>query len=256
MELGVWPVIDEPVELTDVTSAVGRIIATATSGAQSARKRHFSLLLTTRPRMMCNLSAMAAGRRRCQWSGTDPLYVEYHDEEWGVPVTDDLKLFEFLVLEGAQAGLSWITILRKRNAYRAAFDEFDPARVARYGKREIARLLEDPGIVRNRLKVESAVRNARAFLEVQQEFGSFSDYQWQFVGGRPRQNQFETMADIPASTPESVAFSKDLKQRGFNFVGPTIMYAHMQAVGMVNDHEVGCFRHSQVRRAAKRFKVQ
>jgi DNA-3-methyladenine glycosylase I len=188
-------------------------------------------------------------KTRCGWCGTDALYVAYHDHEWGVPVHDDRKLFEFLVLEGAQAGLSWITILRKREAYRRAFAGFDPKRVARFDARKIQSLLKDPGIVRNRLKVASAVKNARAFLAVQEEFGSFDRYQWQFVDGRPLQNRCKSLRDIPARTAVSDAFSKDLKRRGFTFVGSTIIYAHMQAVGMVNDHVVGCFRHTQVKKA-------
>lgn len=180
---------------------------------------------------------------RCEWAGTDPLYVDYHDREWGVPVHDDQRLFEFLILEGAQAGLSWITILRKRENYRRAFAGFDPVRVARFDRRKVERLLKDAGIVRNRLKIESAIRNARAFLDVQEAFGSFDAYQWQFVDGRPRRNRWRTMAEIPAHTPESDALSRDLKQRGFSFVGSTICYAHMQAVGMVNDHVTSCFRH-------------
>ena len=187
-----------------------------------------------------------ASRNRCGWAGTDPIYVGYHDEEWGVPVYDDRQLFEFLVLEGAQAGLSWITILKKRDAYRKAFDRFDPKKVARYDARRVAKLLADPGIVRNRLKIESAVKNARAFLEVQEEFGSFSDYQWRFVEGRPLVNRYRSLKEIPPRTPISDAFSKDLKQRGFGFVGSTIIYAHMQAVGMVNDHVIDCFRHTKV----------
>jgi DNA-3-methyladenine glycosylase I len=184
--------------------------------------------------------------KRCTWCGDDPLYVAYHDEEWGGPVHIDQKLFEFLVLEGAQAGLSWLTILRRRQGYRKAFSGFDPQKVARYDKRKIERLLADPGIIRNRLKVHSAVRNARAFLQVQKEFGSFAVYQWRFVGGRPRLNKRRRDADIPARTPQSDAFSKDLKKRGFNFVGSTIVYAHMQAVGMVNDHLVSCFRYREL----------
>ena len=183
---------------------------------------------------------------RCDWATTDPSYVAYHDTEWGVPEHDDVKLFEFLILEGAQAGLSWITILRKRENYRAAFDQFDPAKVALYGEGDIARLLEDEGIVRNRLKVRSAVRNAQAFLNIQEEFGSFDKYGWAFVDGSPQPNRVATMSEIPASTPASIAFSKDLKSRGFNFIGPTIIYAYMQAVGMVNDHIVSCFRHVEV----------
>jgi len=186
--------------------------------------------------------------KRCAWSGADPLYVAYHDEEWGVPVHDDRVLFEFLILEGAQAGLSWITILRKRDAYRRAFDRFDPRKVARYDKRKVAALLADSGIVRNRAKIESAIKNAKAFLDVQEEFGSFDAYQWRFVDGRPVQNRRRTMGDIPARSPESDALSKDLKSRGFTFVGSTIIYAHMQAVGMVNDHVVDCFRHREIAR--------
>jgi DNA-3-methyladenine glycosylase I len=185
-------------------------------------------------------------KKRCAWAGTDPLYVAYHDEEWGVPVHDDRVLFEFLVLEGAQAGLSWITILRKRAAYRRAFDRFDPRKVARYDKRKVSSLLADAGIVRNRAKIESAIKNAKAFLEVQSEFGSFAAYQWRFVDGRPIENRRRSIRDVPARTPESDALSKDLKSRGFSFVGSTIIYAHMQAVGMVNDHVVGCFRRRQV----------
>jgi DNA-3-methyladenine glycosylase I len=187
-------------------------------------------------------------KKRCAWSGTDPLYVAYHDEEWGVPLHDDRLLFEFLILEGAQAGLSWSTILRKRDAYRRAFDRFDPRKVAHYDKRKIAALLADAGIVRNRAKIESAIKNAKAFLEVQAEFGSFDAYQWRFVEGRAIQNRRRAVGDIPARTPESDAMSKDLKSRGFTFVGSTIIYAHMQAVGMVNDHVVDCFRHREVAR--------
>jgi len=189
------------------------------------------------------LSAKIAAKPRCAWCGTDPLYVRYHDEEWGVPVHDDRKHFEFLILEGAQAGLSWITILRKREGYREAFAGFDPERVARFGKREFARLLKNPGIVRNRLKIEGAAKNARAFLAIQNEFGSFDDYVWRFVGGRPIQNRRSTMRQIPARTAESDALSKELKKRGFTFVGSTIIYAHMQATGLVNDHVVDCHRY-------------
>jgi len=197
---------------------------------------------------------MPAARRtntakpRCAWCGTDPLYVRYHDQEWGVPVHDERKHFEFLILEGAQAGLSWITILRKRENYREAFAGFDPARVARFGQREVARLLKNPGIVRNRLKIESTVKNARAFLDLQDEFDGFDNYVWRFVGGRPIRNRWKSMKQIPARTAESDALSKDLKQRGFSFVGSTIIYAHMQAVGMVNDHVTGCFRYKQLTR--------
>src|SRR5262245_58266870 len=192
---------------------------------------------------------------RCGWCGTEPLYVRYHDEEWGVPVQDDGKLFEFLILEGAQAGLSWLTILRKRDAYREAFASFDPERVARFDARKVAQLLRNPGIVRNRLKVASAIGNARAFLRVQDEFGSFAADQWRFVGGRPRQNRPRALKEVPARTDESDALSKDLKRRGFGFVGSTIIYAHMQAVGMVNDHVVGCFRQRQVAGLAREFVV-
>ena len=182
---------------------------------------------------------------RCPWAGSDPLYVAYHDQEWGAPVHDDRTLFEFLILEGAQAGLSWSTILKKRDAYRAAFDGFDPARVAAYDDARIAELLANPGIVRNRLKIHAAVRNARAFLAVQAEFGSFDAYIWGFVGGRPRQNAWHTLGEIPAETAESRAMSKDLQRRGFTFAGPTICYAFMQAVGMVNDHVVDCYRYGE-----------
>ena len=183
---------------------------------------------------------------RCAWAkGVDGLYARYHDTEWGVPVHEDRKLFEFLLLEGAQAGLSCATILRKREAYRAGFAGFDPDRVARFGRRETARLLRNPGIVRNRLKVEAAVSNARAFLGVQEEFGSFDRYLWSFVGGKPIQNRRKKLRDIPPTTRESDALSRDLKNRGFKFVGSTIMYAHMQATGMVNDHLVSCFRYRE-----------
>ncbi len=184
--------------------------------------------------------------KRCVWAGSDPLYCAYHDEEWGVPLHDDRALFEFLILEGAQAGLSWITILRKRPAYRAAFDQFDAARIARYGTGKIELLMQDAGIVRNRLKIEAAVTNARKFLEVQAEFGSFDAYLWRFVEGEPRQNRWRSHAEIPAQTRESDAMSKELKRRGFKFVGSTICYAYMQAVGMVNDHTMDCFRHKEL----------
>ena len=179
--------------------------------------------------------------RRCDWATTE-LGIAYHDSEWGVPQHDDRRLFEFLILEGAQAGLSWETILRKREAYRRAFDDFDPARVARYDRRKIAKLLADPGIVRNRLKIDSAVQNAQAFLQVQQEFGTFDCYVWRFVDGSPIRNRWKQMSQVPAKTAQSDAMSKDLRQRGFNFVGSTICYAFMQAVGMVDDHLVTCFR--------------
>jgi DNA-3-methyladenine glycosylase I len=189
---------------------------------------------------------------RCDWATNDPLYVAYHDEEWGVPVWDDDRLFEFLVLEGAQAGLSWLTILRKREGYRRAFAGFQARRVARYDADKIAALIENPAIVRNRAKIESAVGNARAFLEVAKEFGSFAAYQWQFVGNRPIQNKFTQTAELPTHTEISDAFSKDLKRRGFKFVGSTIIYAHMQAVGMVNDHLTTCHRYRVVSKLAKR----
>jgi DNA-3-methyladenine glycosylase I len=185
-------------------------------------------------------------RHRCAWCGDDPLYVAYHDLEWGVPVREDRTLFEFLILEGAQAGLSWSTILKKREGYRRAFAGFDPAEVARYDEHRVTELLANPEIVRNRLKVESAVSNARAFLEVQREWGSFADFVWSFVDGRPIQNAWRELSEVPASTPLAAEISKDLKKRGFRFVGPTIVYAFMQAVGMVNDHVVDCFRHPEV----------
>ncbi len=181
-------------------------------------------------------------KSRCPWAGNDPLYTHYHDTEWGVPVYDDRKLFEFLILEGAQAGLSWITVLRKRENYRKAFADFDPKKVARFTPVKIESLMKDAGLVRNRLKLESAVTNARAFLKVVEEFGSFQKYQWGFVNGKPLEGRRKTLKDVPATSPESDAFSKDLKKRGFRFVGSTIIYAHMQAVGMVNDHLSNCFR--------------
>src|SRR5688572_9203918 len=182
-------------------------------------------------------------QERCAWPGDNPLQIEYHDTEWGVPAHDDRRLFEFLILEGAQAGLSWDTILRKRENYRRAFAGFDPKKVGRFGAGEVRALMGDPGIVRNRLKIASAIGNARAFLAVQDEFGSFDRYIWQFVGGHPKRNRWRTMKQVPASTAESDAMSKDLKKRGFRFVGSTICYAYMQATGMVNDHLVTCFRH-------------
>lgn len=195
---------------------------------------------------------MSRTPKRCQWPGNDPLYIHYHDTEWGVPVFDDQRLFEFLLLEGAQAGLSWITILKRREGYRKAFADFEPKKVARFTPSRVEKLLRDPGIIRNRLKIESAVNNAKAFLKVQQEFGSFSAYQWGFVDGKPVQNTFDTLAQLPAKTVISEAFSKDLKKRGFSFVGPTIVYAHMQAVGMVNDHVRGCFRYQEVRKLGEK----
>ena len=188
---------------------------------------------------------------RCDWAGTDPLYNAYHDTEWGVPVHDDHLLFEFLVLEGAQAGLSWLTILRKRENYRRVFERFDPAKVAGFGPRKIAELLSDPGIVRNRLKIEAAVQNAVAFIKIQERFDTFDRYIWQFADGYPIQNDWGRMEDVPAQTPISQKMSKDLKQRGFRFVGPTICYAFMQAVGLVNDHLTGCFRYQAVQNAPR-----
>lgn len=184
---------------------------------------------------------------RCGWPGDDPLYVDYHDKEWGVPVHDDRLLFEFLVLEGAQAGLSWLTVLRKREGYRAAFAGFDPEKVAAFGPADVERLLGDPGIVRNRLKVEAAITNARAFLGVQEECGSFDAYVWRFVDGETIHNEWRSVADLPAKTVEAERLSTDLKRRGFRFVGPTICYAHMQATGMVNDHTIDCFRWAELK---------
>ena len=186
---------------------------------------------------------------RCAWAAKD-LFHEYHDQEWGVPVHDDRLHFEFLILEGAQAGLSWATILNRREGYRKAFDRFDPKKVARYTEKKIEKLLEDPGIIRNQLKVRSAVKNAKAFLAVQDEFGSFNDYIWQFVDGKPIQNRWKAMADLPATSEVSDRLSKDLKGRGFSFVGSTIIYAHMQAIGMVNDHETKCFRYRECKALA------
>ncbi|SHK32311.1 DNA-3-methyladenine glycosylase I [Paramaledivibacter caminithermalis] len=185
-------------------------------------------------------------QKRCDWAGNDSIYIEYHDKEWGVPVHDDRKHFEFIILEGAQAGLSWITILKRRENYRKAFDNFEPQKVAKYDEKKIQELLDNKGIIRNRRKIEAAVANAKAFLEVQKEFGSFDKYIWQFVGGKTIKNSFKSLEDIPAKTPESEAMSKDLKKRGFKFVGPTICYAYMQAVGMVNDHLMDCFRYEEV----------
>ncbi len=188
---------------------------------------------------------------RCGWCAADPVYQAYHDSEWGVPTHDDRRLFEMLVLEGAQAGLNWLTILKKREGYRRAFDNFDVEKVARYGLKQVHHLLNDSGIVRNRLKVESAVRNARAFLDVQSEFGSFDAFVWRFVDSTPRQNAWTSLSQIPACTEESDAMSKELKKRGFNFIGSTICYAFMQSVGMVNDHVTDCFRYKQVAQLAR-----
>lgn len=183
---------------------------------------------------------------RCPWPGVDPLYRKYHDEEWGVPLHDDLKLFEFLVLEGMQAGLSWSTVLRKRENFRRLFAGFDPERVALFDSRRIELLLQDPSIIRNRRKVEGTVTNARAFLKVSEEFGSFDEYIWRFVDGRPLINRWESLSQLPTTSPESILLSKDLVARGFKFVGPTICYAHMQATGMVNDHLVSCYRYREL----------
>jgi DNA-3-methyladenine glycosylase I len=184
--------------------------------------------------------------KRCDWANRSELEQSYHDREWGVETHDDRTLFEFLVLEGAQAGLSWSTILRKREGYRKAFDHFDTRKISKYSESTVSRLLDNPGIIRNRLKINAAIANAGAFLQVQKEFGSFDRYIWQFVHGKPIRNSWRTMAEIPSRTPESDAMSKDLKKRGFKFIGPTICYAFMQAVGMVNDHVVDCFRHKEL----------
>ena len=185
-------------------------------------------------------------RHRCGWAGDDPLYIQYHDEEWGVPIYDDQQLFEFLILEGAQAGLSWITILRKREGYRRAFDGFDAEKIAGYDEQKVAQLLSDPGIVRNRLKVGAAIGNARAYLDLRQSEGDFSDFIWSFVDGKPIINAWPSMKEVPANTPQSDAMSKALKKRGFKFVGTTICYAFMQAAGLVNDHITPCFRHREL----------
>jgi DNA-3-methyladenine glycosylase I len=184
---------------------------------------------------------------RCGWCLADPIYIRYHDEEWGVPVRDDRALFEFLVLEGAQAGLSWLTILKRRDAYRNAFCGFNAEKVAQMGEKDVQRLMSDASIIRNQAKIRAAIGNAKAFLEVQDEFGSFAKYSWAYVGDRPIANRRRSLSEIPATSKESEALSKDLRRRGFRFVGPTIVYAHMQAVGMVNDHLIGCFRHKKSR---------
>ena len=185
-------------------------------------------------------------KKRCSWCGDDPLYVEYHDKEWGVPVYDDATLFEFLVLETFQAGLSWITILRKRENFRKAFDNFDYKKIAKYSEEKYEALLQDAGIIRNKLKIKATISNAQAFIQIQQEYGSFSKYIWDFTDGRPLKNKFVNMGDVPATTALSDSISKDLKKRGFKFVGSTVIYAHMQATGMVNDHTIDCFRYNQV----------
>lgn len=188
---------------------------------------------------------------RCGWVTNDPLYIGYHDKEWGVPVYDDAKLFEFLLLEFFQAGLSWLTILKKRENFRKAFDDFDYKKIARYDDKKLEQLLNDKGIIRNKLKINAAISNAAAFMKVQEEFGSFSKYIWSFVDGKPIQNSFKSLKEVPANTPLSDKISKDLKKRGFKFVGTTVIYAHMQATGMVNDHTTGCFRHEGVKEARK-----
>ncbi|MFQ5659917.1 MAG: DNA-3-methyladenine glycosylase I [Gammaproteobacteria bacterium] len=190
--------------------------------------------------------------QRCKWAGVNPVYIRYHDREWGVPVHRDRKLFEFLVLEGAQAGLSWITVLRKRSAYRDAFDKFDFNKIALYDESRVKWLLKHPGIIRNNLKIRSVVRNARAFIKIREEFGTFNKYIWQFVDNRPVQNCFKSMKELPANTDLSDQISKDMKKRGFNFVGSTIVYAHMQATGMVNDHMVDCFRYNEIGNLGKK----
>ncbi|MGY0218631.1 DNA-3-methyladenine glycosylase I [Endozoicomonadaceae bacterium StTr2] len=192
---------------------------------------------------------------RCPWCSNDELYQRYHDEEWGVPTTDDSKLFEFLILEGAQAGLNWLTILKRREGYRQAFAQFDPVQIAKFDESKQAELLQNPGIIRNRLKVASAIKNARAFLEIQQEHGRFAHYLWQFVDGQPIQNQWKTLKEVPAHTSISDALSKDLKKRGMSFVGSTIMYAYMQAMGLVNDHLVSCPQHDTCRKLGDSFKL-
>jgi DNA-3-methyladenine glycosylase I len=219
------------------------------SAARTARKRLPRVEVPAKTAIQAGPFAPDS-RPRCGWSysGMSAEYIAYHDQEWGVPVHDDRRLFEFLILEGAQAGLSWSTILRKREGYRESFAEFDPVKVARFDSRKVEKLLQYPGIVRNRLKVVSAVTNARCFLKVQEEFGSFAAYSWQFVGGKPIVNRWREMSQVPATSPESDAFSRDLQRRGFKFVGSTIMYAHMQATGMVNDHVVTCFRHEEVKK--------
>ena len=199
---------------------------------------------------------MAAKKvKRCGWGESDPLYLRYHDKEWGVPLHNDRRLFEMLILEGTQAGLSWLIVLRKREEYRKAFDNFDACRIARYTEKRVQNLLSNPGIIRNRLKITAAIDNARAFLKVQEEFGSFDKFLWSFVGGKPRQNRFKRLQEIPTRTPESDAMSRELKKRGFRFVGSTICYAFMQAVGMVNDHLASCYRRKEtalkIRNAAK-----
>lgn len=192
---------------------------------------------------------------RCDWCGSDPLYQHYHDSEWGVPVTDEQRQFEFLILESAQAGLSWITILRKRENYRAAFAGFDPQKVARFSAKKVEALMNNAGIVRNRLKIDSAINNAQRFLEAQAEFGSFNRYLWNFVDGRPLQNQWQSLQQVPASTPLSDTISKDMKKRGFRFFGSTICYSHLQATGLINDHLLGCHRHRSCQQLGKKLNI-
>lgn len=196
---------------------------------------------------MCSSTNNEKEITRCWWAGNDPLYCEYHDKEWGKPLHDDQQLFEFLILEGAQAGLSWITILRKRDNYRKAFDNFDVNTVANYTEEKVAELLQNEGIIRNRLKINSAIKNAKAFLEIQSEFGSFDKYIWSFTNGKTIKNSWKSMSEVPAFTDEASVMSKDLKKRGFKFIGPTICYAFMQATGMVNDHTTDCFRHKELK---------
>ena len=193
-----------------------------------------------------NIEEESRVKQRCKWAGTDSLYIEYHDNEWGIPLHDDRKLFELLILEGMQAGLSWITILKKRQSYRKAFNNFDAEQIASYDSNKIVQLLSNKGIIRNRLKIDAAVQNARAFLSVQKKFGSFDAYIWQFVGSKPIRNAWKIQEEIPSKTDESLDMSIDLKKRGFKFAGPTICYAFMQAVGMVNDHTVDCFRYHEI----------
>ncbi len=189
--------------------------------------------------------------KRCKWAGSEPLYQQYHDKEWGVPVHSDKKLFEFIILEGAQAGLSWITVLKKRAAYRQAFDKFDFNKIAKYNEKKVTQLLNNAGIIRNQLKIRSTIKNAQAFIKIREEFGTFNKYIWQFVGNKPIQNKWKNMSDLPATSEISDAISKDLKSRGFSFVGSTIIYAHMQATGMVNDHTTDCFRYKSVKALGK-----
>ena len=212
----------------------------------STKKKTDNNKTTSTPKIKNPASRIQKQVSRCDWCGNDPLYVKYHDEEWGVPVHDDRVHFEMLVLEGAQAGLSWLTVLRKRENYRKAFDNFDVNKVAKYSEKKIEKLLQNPGIIRNRLKVRSAITNAQAFIKIQKEFGSFDKYIWQFVNNKPIINKWKKVSDLPATSKESDALSKDLKKRGFKFVGSTIIYAHMQSIGMVNDHITSCFRYEEV----------